>query len=170
MIPDDEIPFIPLLDQASSQGSRHLPADVATISSSHVHRVLTPMSFSDDMLLRHLRDSEFCEEFSGLLVDEDEPLRPWDIDSPQSFREFAAVERERFGSSTFEVYEVGEDARAVKTNVDVDVQGFVRYVGDESLEPPDNIVDAPIVWEAIKDVNTSGKAVGRITYVFSSHL
>ncbi|UKZ76338.1 hypothetical protein TrVFT333_004040 [Trichoderma virens FT-333] len=166
IIPDDEIPFIPLLDQASTQGSRHLPADAATISSSHVHQIITPMSFSDDMLLRHLRDSGFCEEFSGLLDDEDEPLRPWDIDSPQSFREFAAVERERFGSSTFEVYEVGEDARAVKTNVDVEVQGFVKYVGDDSsLEPADNIVDAPIVWEAIKDINPSGKAVGRITIV-----
>lgn len=125
------------------------------------------MSFSDDMLFRHLRDSEFCEEFSPLLVDEDEPLRPWDIDSTQSFREFAAVERERFGSSTFEVYEVMEDTRAVKVNVDDDVQGFVRYVSDESLEPPDNIVDAPIVWETIKDINPSGKAVGRITYASS---
>ncbi|KAM6479029.1 hypothetical protein HDV62DRAFT_163078 [Trichoderma sp. SZMC 28011] len=165
VIPDDEIPFIPLLDQASTQGSRHLPADAATISSSHVHQVLTPMSFSDDGLLRHIRESGFCEEFSSLLVDEDEPLRPWDIDSPQSFREFAAVERERFVSSTYEVYEVGEDARAVKMNVDVDVQGFVRHVGDESLEPADNIVDAPIVWETIKDINPSGRAVGRITIV-----
>ncbi|KAL7951383.1 hypothetical protein V8C42DRAFT_303963 [Trichoderma barbatum] len=165
-IPDDEIPFIPLLDQSSTHGSRHLAADPAALSASHVHQIITPMSFSDDMLLRHIRDSEFCEEFSGLLDDEDEPLQPWDIDSPQSFREFAAVERERFGSSTFEVYEVGEDARAVKTNVDVDVQGFVKYVGDEeSLEPPDNIVDAPIVWETIKDINPSGKAVGRITIV-----
>ncbi|KAL6870524.1 hypothetical protein J3F83DRAFT_760987 [Trichoderma novae-zelandiae] len=167
-VPDDEIPFIPLLDQSSVHGSsRHVHADTATVvSTSHVHQAITPMSFSDDMLFRHLRDSEFCPEFSSLLVDEDEPLPPWDIDSPQSFREFAAAEGERFGSSTFEVYEVGEDGRAVKTNVnaDVDGQGFVKYGGEEAIEPPDGIVDAPTVWGAIKDVNTSGKAVGRITY------
>lgn len=163
-IPDEEIPFIPLLDQSSSHISRHLPSDTTAIPSSHVHQAITPMSFSDDMLLRHLRDSEFCHEFASLLDDEDEPLRPWDIDSPESFREFAAVESERFGSSTFEVYEIGEDATAVKTNVDVEVPAYVKYIGDESLESPDGIVDAPIVWEAIKEINPSGNAVGRITY------
>ncbi|KAL7797245.1 hypothetical protein V8C37DRAFT_304448 [Trichoderma ceciliae] len=169
VIPDEEIPFIPLLDQSSSHTPRHLPANgitTAALPSSHVHRVVTPMSFSDDMLLRHLRESDFCDEFSGLLDDEDEPLRPWDMDSPQSFRELAALERERFVSSTFEVYEVGPDARAVTTNQDVDSQGFVKYVGDEVFESPDGIIDAPMVWEAIKDINPSGKAVGRITYAF----
>ncbi|RFU79175.1 gtpase-activator for ras-like gtpase containing [Trichoderma arundinaceum] len=166
VIPDEEIPFIPLLDQSSSHISHHTPVDgtgTTAASSSHVHRVITPMSFSDDMLLKHLRDSEFCDEFSSLLDDKDEPLGPWEIDSQQSFHEIAAVERERFVSSTFEVYEVGDDSRAVKTNVDIDVQGFVKYVGDESLECPDSIIDAPTVWEAIKDINPSGKAVGRIT-------
>lgn len=89
----------------------------------------------------------------------------WEIDSMQSFRESAAVEGSRFDSSTFEVYEVGQDDRAVKTNLDVDVQGFVKYAGDELPESPEFIVDAPIVWESIKDINLSGQAVGRITYV-----
>ncbi|KAM0245011.1 hypothetical protein ACHAQJ_010670 [Trichoderma viride] len=167
-IPDEEIPFIPLLDQSSSHISRHLLADGASttaISSSHVHRTITRMSFSDEELLRHLRDPEFCNEFSSRLNDQDDPLPPWEIDSPQSFREFAAVEGERFERSTFEVYEVGDDSRAVKTNLDVDVQGFVKYIGDESPESPDYIVDAPIVWESIKEINLSGQAVGRITIV-----
>lgn len=171
VIPDEEIPFIPLLDQSSSHIPRHLAAAAADDGSTaippppHVRQVLTPMSFSDDMLLRHLRESEFCDEFASLLHDKDEPLPSWDIDSPQAFHELAAVERERFVSSTFEVYEVGEDERAVKTNLDVDVQGcFAKFAGDEALEPADDIIDAPIVWEAIKDVNLSGKAIGRITY------
>jgi hypothetical protein len=169
-IPDEEIPFIPLLDQSSSHISRHLPADGASataISSSHVNRVIAQKSFSDEELLRHLRDSDFCSEFSSRLNDEDDPLPPWEIDSPQAFREFAAAEGERFERSTFEVYEVGDDARAVKTNLDVDVQGFVKYVGDEPPESPDYIVDAPIVWESIKDINLTGQAVGRITYAIT---
>ncbi|PTB61992.1 hypothetical protein BBK36DRAFT_1094709, partial [Trichoderma citrinoviride] len=147
-------------------------ASTATVSASHVHQAITPMSFSDDMLFRHLRGSDFVPEFASLLVDDDEDEPPpWDIDSVQAFHEVAAVEDERFGNSTFEVYEVSEDGRAVKMNANARVdadrgRGFVRYGGEEeSLEPPDGIVDAPTVWETIKDVNTSGKAVGRITIV-----
>lgn len=177
---DDEIPFIPLLEQQPSSvhggggDSHHLHSEAAAavISASHVHQAIAPMSFSDDMLFRHLRDSEFCPEFASLLVDEDEPpLPPWDIDSAHSFREAAAAEWERFGNSTFEVYEVGEDGRAVKMNanagVDVGGQGFVKYGVEELLEPPDGIVEAPTVWETIRHINTSGKAVGRITYASS---
>lgn len=158
-IPDEEISFIPLLDGSSA---RHVPADG---TSSHVHGILASRSFSDAELIKHLRDSDFCNDFSSRLNDKDEPLPPWEIDSMQSFRESAAAEGERFDSSTFEVYEVGQDDRAVKTTLDVDVQGFVRYVGDEPPESPEFIVDAPIVWESIKEVNFSGQAVGRITYV-----
>ncbi|KAL7810052.1 hypothetical protein V8C44DRAFT_124175 [Trichoderma aethiopicum] len=174
---DDEISFIPLLEQQPSSvhsgggDSRHLQPDaavVAPVSASHVHQAITPMSFSDDMLFRHLRDSEFCPEFASLLVDEDEPpLPPWDIDSAESFREAAAAEWERFGNSTFEVYEIEDDGRAIKMNssAGIDGQGFVKYGGEEVLEPPDGIVEAPTVWETIRHVNTSGKAVGRITIV-----
>ncbi|KAL7918198.1 hypothetical protein ACQKWADRAFT_304764 [Trichoderma austrokoningii] len=158
-IPDEEIPFIPLLDGSSA---RHVAVDG---TSSHVHGVLAPRSFSDEELIKHLRDSDFCNDFSGRLDDKDEPLPPWEIDSMQAFRESAAAEGERFDSSTFEVYEVGSDDRAVKTTLDVDVQGFVRYVGEEPPESPEFIVDAPIVWESIKEVNFGGQAVGRITIV-----
>ncbi|KAH6605991.1 gtpase-activator for ras-like gtpase containing [Trichoderma cornu-damae] len=171
VIPEDEIPFIPLLDQSCGHVSRHAPpadgSGVAAVPPRRVRRVIAPTSFSDDMLLRHLRDSEFRDDFSGLLDGRDAPLGPWGIDSPPSFREYAAFERERFVSSTFEVYEVGDDGRAVGTTLDVDVQGvgFAKCVGDEPSECPDGIVDAPMLWEAIKDVNPSGKAVGRITIV-----
>jgi hypothetical protein len=156
-IPDEEIPFIPLLDGSSA---RHVPTEV---TSSRVHGVLAPRSFSDEELIKHLRDSDFCSDFSSRLNDKDEPLPLWEIDSTQTFRESAAAEGERFDSSTFEVYEVGQDDRPVKTTLDVDVQGFVRYVGEEPPESPEFIVDAPIVWESIKEVNHSGQAVGRIT-------
>lgn len=159
-IPDEEISFIPLLD---SSAARHNPAADGT--SSHVRGILAPRSFSDQELVKHLRDSEFYSEFSSRLNDKDEPLPQWEIDSMQAFRESAAVEGGRFDSSTFEVYEVGQDDRAVKTNLDVDVQGFVKYAGDELPESPEFIVDAPIVWESIKDINLSGQAVGRITIV-----
>lgn len=158
-IPDDEISFIPLLDGSSA---RHNPVDG---TSSQVHGILAPRSFSDEELIKQLRDSGFYNEFSSRLNDKDEPLPPWEIDSMQTFRESATVEGGRFDSSTFEVYEVGQDDRAVKTSLDVDVQGFVKYAGDEPPESPEFIVDAPIVWESIKDINLDGQAVGRITYV-----
>ncbi|KAL7898141.1 hypothetical protein HDV63DRAFT_394494 [Trichoderma sp. SZMC 28014] len=158
-IPDEEIPFIPLLDGSSA---RHVPAEGI---SSHIRGVLAPRSFSDEELIKHLRDSDFCNDFSSRLNDKDEPLPQWEIDSIQAFRECAATEGQRFDSSTFEVYEVEQDDRAVKTTLDVDVQGFIRYVGEEPPESPEFIVDAPIVWESIKEVNHSGQAVGRITIV-----
>ncbi|KHN93805.1 uncharacterized protein MAM_08332 [Metarhizium album ARSEF 1941] len=156
-IPDEELSFIPLLD-ASSAGARPVeePEPAADITS-RAQKPLLPLSFTDDMLMRHLRDTEF-EAPLATVLDEVVRRRP-DIDLGMPFRDFATFERESYVSTTFEVYEVAADASAKKMNIDIDVQRDVKYGGDGVLyESADEIVDAPTVWEAIKHVNSDGEA------------
>ncbi|QLI67606.1 uncharacterized protein G6M90_00g043920 [Metarhizium brunneum] len=164
-IPDEELSFIPLLD-APSAGARPAeelappPADI----TSRTQKPLLPLSFSDDMLMRHLRETEF-DGPTATVLEEVVRRRP-DMDLAVPFRDFAAFERESYVSTTFEVYEVTADAEAKKISVDIDVQADVKYGGEGvPYQSPDGIVDAPTVWEAIKDVNSDGEAVGRITIV-----
>lgn len=166
-IPDEELNFIPLLDPLSSTARpAEDPIPIATDITSRTHKALLPLSFTDDMLMHHLRETEFDEPMVTVL-DEVIRRRP-DMDLAVPFRDFASFERESYVSTTFEVYEVAADASAKKTSIDTDVQGYVKYNGDGApFESPEGIVDAPTVWEAIKDVNSDGDAVGRITYVNS---
>ena len=159
---DEDLTFIPLLDNSPSANQpRRSPTP--TDETPRTTRPLTPLSFTDDILLKHLRDSEFWGETARLL--EEVLKRRGDIDLAVPFRDFAAYEREGYLSATFEVYDVAADATARKTSVDVDVQGLVKYAGDGPFESQDEIVDAPMVWESIKDVNTDSHSVGRITLV-----
>lgn len=152
---DDDFSFIPLLDLAA--------ATTAAPVAGTVQRTLTPMRFADDRLLRHLRSTDFSDEMARVL---DEVVkRRADIDTAVPFRDFAAFEREGYVSSTFEVYEIGKNATATKLSADLDGEGVVKYTGDVPFESPDGIVDAPTVWEAIKDINSDGQSVGRITLV-----
>ncbi|PNY24408.1 Uncharacterized protein TCAP_05654, partial [Tolypocladium capitatum] len=159
MLRDEELSSIPLLDAASVSRPAAAP---------RAHRRLAPMSLADDALLRHLRDADF--DGAGAVLEEVLRRRP-DVDLALPFRDFAAFERESYGSTTMEVYEVAEDATARRMSLDAHPQGAggaARYDGDGvPHESPDGIVDAPTVWEAVKDVNLDGQAVGRITYLSS---
>ncbi|KFA75863.1 hypothetical protein S40288_01951 [Stachybotrys chartarum IBT 40288] len=155
-VPDEDLSFIPLLDSASVSRSAD---DVAP----RCHGKLTPMSFSDDMLLGLLRNGSFSEDMAkvleGVLRQRD------DLDLAVPFRDYAAAERDGYIKTTFEVYDVSDEATAVKRNLDVDLPGPVKYTGDGPNDSPDDIVDAAAVWETIKDVNTDGHSVGRITII-----
>lgn len=185
LVRDEDLNFIRLLDptpgppstsslsstQPAAQQTQPLPLLDETPRTSIR---LTPLSFTDDMLLRHLRDADFRGQTARLL-DDVLPRRRGDMDlsAVSSFREFAAYEREGYASTTFEVYDVGPDATARKTSVEVeggDVgQGeSVKYAGDGPYESQGDVVDAPMVWEAIRDVNMDLASVGRITYVVSA--
>lgn len=159
---DEDLTFIPLLDNSSS-ANQPRRSTTPTDETPRTTKPLTPLSFTDDMLLKHLRDSEFWGETARLL--EEVLKRRDDMDLAVPFRDFAAYEREGYLSATFEVYDVAADATARKTSVDVDVQGLVKYAGDGPFESQDEIVDAPMVWESIKEVNSDGQSVGRITLV-----
>jgi hypothetical protein len=177
-VADDDLNFIPLLDASGpavpSHTERRSSTNIEASTSAAPRSIppgyrtprttepLLPMSFTDDMLLRHLRDSEFWGETANLLTDA--LRRRGDIDLSQPFRDFASYEREGYTSANFEVYDVTADASAKKISMDVDVQGVVKYAGDGPYESPEEVVDAPMVWESIKDVNIDGQTVGRITY------
>lgn len=169
---DEDLSFIPLLDQTSSpvqqrqyQPPSPLLTQEAIQTTPHTVTPLVPMRFSDDMLLQHLRDADFGEALTKELAEVHEK-RKTELDTALSFRDFASYEREKYPSATFEMYDVAADASATKTSVDVDVAQPVKYyAGDGLFEHSDDIVDAPLVWESIKEVNLDGDAVGRITYV-----
>lgn len=160
VVRDEDLTFIPLLDAPSTNTP---PVKAPTDETPRTTKLLTPMSFTEDMLLCHLRDSDFGGETAKLL---EEVLRQrGDIDLAVPFRDFAAHEREEFVSATFEMYDVAADATARKKSLDVDVQGMVKYAGDGPYESQGEIVDASVVWESIKNVNLDGLSVGRITLV-----
>ncbi|UNI17707.1 hypothetical protein JDV02_004030 [Purpureocillium takamizusanense] len=195
IIADEDIAFIPLLDASSSSGSAGPPVppapssvvtnepDVILVPRGYQRHCLTPMAFSDDMLMRHLRDPCLVGDASGeedvarvpLAQVLEEATRRWgDMSNPaMSFRDFATAERESYMNTTFEVYDIMEDSSAVRVGVDADAFAGgggaalgTRYGGDGvPYETTDGIVDASTVWEVIKDVNLDGDAVGRITIV-----
>ncbi|KAI5462323.1 cora-like Mg2+ transporter protein-domain-containing protein [Mariannaea sp. PMI_226] len=162
---DDDLPFIPLLDPASvmSAGGRHFDDETAIPT----RQPLTPMHWTDEMLMSHLHDTEFTPDMEKVL--EDVIKRRDEMDHALSFRDFATYEREGYVQSTFEVYEVGPDSMPLKLSedpdVDLDGPTEVKYAGSGPYENPPLIVDAPTVWEAIRGVNPDTQSVGRITIV-----
>lgn len=177
---DDDISFIPLLDLSHASGSTASggagAAATATAnnkppsSGARTDKTLPPVRFSDDAFLSFLREATFTEEMAAVL--EEMLRRRHEIDSAGSVREFAAYERERYVSSTFEAYEIDEDGAATRMGIDA---AGARTADDDELAKgqadgdggaaDDGVIDAPIVWDALKTVNASGNAVGRITYV-----
>lgn len=154
--------FIPLLELPGTtlRATENAPAAP--------HLLLTPMHFDDSMLLRYLKEADFPGEMSHLL--EDVLKRREEIDMAVPFQDFAAYEREDYHvTSTFEVYEVDRDGTATKLSEDLDLPPQIKYSGDVPYEGPEGIVDAPTVWEAIKDVNADAQSVGRITLVNPCH-
>lgn len=189
---DDEISFIPLLDlrhehsghsvttatggvsgggggggvpvkpRAGSSTSDDGNGITSSRSSASTRARLAQVSFSDDMLLAHLRDTTFTEEMSGVL--EEMLRRRHEIDGAASLRDFAAYERESYVSSTFEAYEISDEGVATKMSVDADMSDIIKYTGGMGpFDSADGVIDAPIVWDALKNVNASGESVGRIT-------
>ncbi|KAF4968789.1 hypothetical protein FZEAL_10342 [Fusarium zealandicum] len=159
---DDDVNFIPLLDPS---GSTVIPREVEDYALNVIRTPLESMQFFDGSLLQHLRENEFTPEMASLL-DEVIKRRP-DMDMSVPFRDFAAYEREGYNQSTFEVYEVGRDSRLLKLSADNDIedQPDVKYTGSGLYEATADIVDAPTVWETIREVNSGGQSVGRITIV-----
>lgn len=167
---DDDLNFIPLLDQTTvyPQMQRLKPEASPVLTQETVELMprtttpLVPMSFSDDMLLQHLRDADFGEAM-GKQLEEVREKRRAELDTALSFRDFAMYERDGYMAATFEVYDVAADASVSKTSMDVDAHAAKYYDGDGLFENPDGIVDAPFVWDGIKEVNLDGSSVGRIT-------
>ena len=157
---DEDLNFIPLLELPGTinRHTQELPGAA--------HIALTQEHFTDQQLFHHLKDTStnFPDALKSLL--DDVLKRRDEIDMAVPFRDFAAYERGDYHvTSTFEVYEVGRNAVAKKLTADMDVQTDLKYTGDAPFDGMDAIVDAPTVWDAIRDVNPENQSVGRITLV-----
>ncbi|EEU48674.1 uncharacterized protein NECHADRAFT_75042 [Fusarium vanettenii 77-13-4] len=158
---DDDVNFIPLLDSTGTATTR----EVEDYALNVVRSPLKQMHLSDDVLLRYLRDTDFTPEMASLL---DEAIkRRADINLSAPFRDFAAYERECYNQCTFEVYEVHRNLEMEKLSADSDSEdpSDVKDNCTEQEENPAPGVDAPTVWDTIRDVNMNSESVGRITIV-----
>lgn len=158
---DVDVHFIPLLDLPGTTN----PRPIEDLFGA-VHNTLNNEHFTDERLFHHLKDTgtNFPDELKSLLGDV--LKRREEIDMAVPFRDFAAYERGDYHvTSTFELYEVGRNAVGRKLSADMDIQTDtdLKYTGDAPFEGLDGIVDAPAVWNAIRDVNTDNQSVGRIT-------
>lgn len=158
---DVDVHFIPLLDLPGTTN----PRPIEDLFGA-VHNTLNNEHFTDEGLFHHLKDTgtNFPDELKSLLGDV--LKRREEIDMAVPFRDFAAYERGDYHvTSTFELYEVGRNAVGRKLSADMDIQTDtdLKYTGDAPFEGLDGIVDAPAVWNAIRDVNTDNQSVGRIT-------
>ena len=169
--PDDEISFVPLLDHSAS--IRHHDQMASSSRSikdrdslvTRAKNPLVPMSFTEDMMLQHLRDADFGEVLGPMLRDVLDP-RQSELRTALSFRDFASFERAEYSGASFEVYDVGMDATVTANRTSADLVGFNMakyYTGERPFEHSDGIADAPLLWESIKDINLDGTSVGRIT-------
>ncbi|UPK97972.1 hypothetical protein LCI18_008907 [Fusarium solani-melongenae] len=158
---DDDVNFIPLLDSTGTATTR----EVEDYALNVVRSPLKHMHLPDDVLLHYLRDTDFAPEMASLL---DEAIkRRADINLSAPFRDFAAYERECYNQCTFEVYEVCRNLEMKKLSADSDSEdpSDVKDNCTEQDESPTDGVDAPTVWDTIRDVNMNSESVGRITIV-----
>lgn len=159
---DDDVPYLPLLDQSAVVTSPSIQ-----MQQDDTPRAVIPlatMSFEEGELLKYIRSADLGGPLTKILEDTDR--RETEIDTALSFRDYAAYEREGYLSANFEIFEVASDASVQKTSVDIDAgQGIARIHPDVPFDGPIGVVDAPLLWDGIKDVNKDGDSVGRMTYV-----
>ncbi|KAL9945772.1 hypothetical protein D7B24_008142 [Verticillium nonalfalfae] len=144
-----EVEFLPLLDPAAPQrGNGYAPA---------VPRPIERRSWTDGELMRHLKRTEFhgvAEVAIKDILDKQS-----DIDENGDFASFAAYEHEGFISSTLELYDIDADGLATP----VGRQPNHQTPGLPQVITPSQIVDAPTVWNALKEIHSNGQAVGLMT-------
>ncbi|KAM0278788.1 hypothetical protein ACHAQH_004979 [Verticillium albo-atrum] len=143
-----EVEFLPLLDTTMPhRGHGHAPA---------IPRPIERCSWIDSQLMWHLKYTDF--HGAAEVAMKDIMDKQSEIDEHGDFRAFAAYEHEGYISSTLELY-------------DVDVEGQATPVGKQPNQThgvsqvitPSQIVDAPTVWNALKEIHSDGKAVGLMT-------
>lgn len=126
-------------------------------------RLLTPFSFTVDMLIQHLRFAEFDGPFAAALGEVISQAA--EMDTAVSIRDVASYETDNATKARCGVYEVMEDA-SVASKANDNAYNLVTTKYNEngaSSASLDHKADISRVWDAIKDINSDGRAVGRIT-------
>ncbi|KXH51869.1 hypothetical protein CSIM01_10755 [Colletotrichum simmondsii] len=150
-----DVEYLPLLDIA---GPRSVNSSDGTLTSPPT-KLVERVSWTDNQLLRHLKYTDFTGGAAIALTDVIK--RQADIDEDAVFEEFAAYESQGYVSSTFELYDVDKEGspRPVGKHPDRRPRGAAA----DAAPTPTQIVDAPTVWNALKEIHADGQAVGLVT-------
>lgn len=155
-----EVEYLPLLDlehgnRAAQTGSPE--GNELANGLVRLHRPVERVSWTDQELLWHLKRTSFS---GGAEVALRKILEKRDeIDVETEFRSFAAFENEEYVSSTLELYDVAADGSASPVGKQPDRQ----VPGVQQVISPSQIVDAPTVWNALKEIHTGENTVGLMT-------
>ncbi|WYZ34216.1 hypothetical protein EsH8_I_000492 [Colletotrichum jinshuiense] len=154
-----DVEYLPLLDVLGPRGGGSSDSSLALAASKPIERV----SWTDGQLLRHLKRFNFTGGAAIALADVIK--RRSDIDESQDFETFAAYENKGYVSSTFELYDVdkGGSPRPVGKQPDRRTRDAAAGAAAVAVISPSQIVDAPTVWNALKEIHADGQAVGLVT-------
>ncbi|KAK3319917.1 hypothetical protein B0T19DRAFT_274588 [Cercophora scortea] len=143
--------FLPLTSGSPSiSESRSISETAADTHKSYVQNPLEQEAFSNSDLAVYLSslDETTTLPATAKAFDTIWQLRP-EIGTAECLNSFRPPEDGPYGNATYEVYEVDKHSIPKPKHTDN---------GDR-----EGALDASTVWETIKDVNSSGDAVGRIT-------
>ena len=152
-----EVEYLPLLDLEAGARTAQRGAEPPASGLVRQHRPVERVSWTDQELLWHLKRAPFsggAEVALRKILDKRD-----EIDVETDFKSFAAFENEEYVSSTLELYDVDTDGTASPVGKQPDRQ----VPGLQQVISPSQIVDAPTVWNALKEVHTGEKTVGLMT-------
>ena len=147
----DLMSFIPLLEPIPRHNSE---SAVSAVSQAAIQRVLPQESFSDEMLIGYLKNTEFGSAVAGgtaLALEGVVERRP-DMDGATDFGLLAGQIEQDYVTATCEVYEVDRDATVTKVGPNLESKRPKEVGGDGGQES--QVVDSSTVWKTVK-VRTS---------------
>jgi hypothetical protein len=143
----DFLPLTPPSDTAQAKGSG--------ISTSSVLNPLPCESFSENDLVTHIRSIEESTQATVMALG-DVWQRRNELDASNIFSSFESGEASRYESATYDIYEVGKDG--IPKPKQVVVEPAHSTLGDGEGDNRD-----ASVWMLLRDINSNGKAIGRMT-------
>lgn len=149
--------FLPLTPSPSRAASAKIPGS-STPPPPVVPTVLKPLpqqSFSEEDLVAHISSIDESRRDTITALGEVWQKRN-ELDPSNILSTFDTGEGSRYESATYAVYEVGRDATP-KPKQTLSQQGH-HAGGDGDGDNRD-----PSVWRVLKDINSDGSAVGRMT-------
>ncbi|KAM0324841.1 hypothetical protein ACHAQA_007807 [Verticillium albo-atrum] len=150
-----EVEFLPLLDTTvPHHGHGHAPI---------IPRPIERVSWTDSQLMWHLKYTDF--HGAAEIAMKDIMDKQSEIDENGDFRAFAAYETEGYISSTLELYDIDAEGHATPVGKQQQPQRQLdrQHPSLPQVITPSQIVDAPTVWNALKEIHSDGQAVGLMT-------
>ncbi|KAK3897618.1 hypothetical protein C8A05DRAFT_38823 [Staphylotrichum tortipilum] len=154
---EESCDFLPLTPSPLRVAEAKIP-ESSTPFSSTVSTILKPLpqlSFSEDDLVGHIRSIDESRQGTITALGEVWPKRN-ELDASNILASFDTGEGSRYESATYAVYEVGRDATPKPMQTP-------SHQGHQAGGDGDGDNHDPSVWRVLKDINSAGSAVGRMT-------